>query len=449
MITRRQFSEVPTINVEKMHGFSDKTITLVGRLCYNIIIKKSEGESVMEVLKNMNEVNPKMLEDDIEVEIMKANHLGFDYEIETEEETEEEPEEQPFQAEKIRVDQQMLSVKYMLELMEDGLIELNPGYQRHRVWKDNKRKSLLIESLMLRIPIPAFYFYENEDGKYQVIDGQQRLATIQEFVQGKFQLSGLEYLGKEYNWKGFQDLEIKYVQRIYRTQIAVNILDARSPKKVIYDIFRRVNTGGINLKPQEMRNAICKPEVREFLRKSISNENYLLATRAKVKDDRMDAQELALRFYAFGSAYDYEKEFLHYDYSNIATMLDGAIEALNKTDAGVKDALYARFDEAMRRCYCAFGEYCFSKILWEGERVRRRLDYINKSLFVSFSVLLLHPKYDNIDLEKYQKRIVEHLAIQLTEDYMYLNSLTIGTGNRRNVYLNFERSRRVLEECLV
>ena len=403
----------------------------------------------MEEMKQMGGFSPKALEDDIKVEIMKANNLGFDYEIETE--TGEEPEElkgQPFNAEKIRVDQQMLSVKYMLELMDDGLIELNPGYQRHRVWKDNKRKSLLIESLMLRIPIPAFYFYENEDGKYQVIDGQQRLATIQEFVQGKFHLSGMEYLGKEYNRKGFQDLEVKYVQRIYRTQIAVNILDARSPKKVIYDIFRRVNTGGINLKPQEMRNAICKPEVREFLKRSINNENYLLATRSKIKDERMDSQEMALRFYAFYKAYDYQNERLHYDYPNIATMLDRAIEVLNNTDAGVKDGLYTKFDEAMRRCYCAFGEYCFSKIMWEGNQVKRKVDYINKSLFVSFSTLLLHPKYDNIDLEKYRKQIVASLAVHITKEHTYLNSLTMGTGDRRNVYLNFEFSRKVLEECL-
>ena len=161
------------------------------------------------------------------IERLEAEAAGFDYEIENTETEDEEIKEQPFDAEKIRVDQQMLSVKYMLELMEQNLIELNPGYQRRRVWKDNKRKSLLIESLMLRIPIPAFYFYENEDGKYQVIDGQQRLTTIKEFVYGEFRLTGLEYLGKEYNKKLFKDLDTKYTQRIYRTQIAVNILDAR------------------------------------------------------------------------------------------------------------------------------------------------------------------------------------------------------------------------------
>lgn len=400
----------------------------------------------MELLNTLDDFEQK-------IEKMRVENLGLEYEEENDyqsldQESEYEEEEQPFNPEKIRVDQQMLSVKYMLELMEEGLIELNPGYQRNRVWKDNRRKSLLIESLMLRIPIPAFYFYENEDGEYQVIDGQQRLAIIREFVSGKFKLSGLEYLGKEYNKKGFKELDIKYVQRIYRTQIAVNILDARSPKKVIYDIFRRVNTGGVNLNPQEMRNAICKQETREFLIKSTKNENYLMATRGKIKDERMDAQELVLRFYAFYMAYNYDKEYVYYDYKNISTMLDVQIETLNKYSPEKLDVLYKKFDEAMRRCYLLFGEYAFSKIGWNNNEVIRKVDYINKSLFSSFSILIMHSKFDNIDLKKYQKKILKELASKLTEDHMYFNSLTAGTGDKRNVYKNFEISKEVLETCL-
>lgn len=384
---------------------------------------------------------------------MRSESVGLEYEQENEydkgDDSQTSESENPFNPEKIRVDQQMLSVKYMIELMEEGLIELNPGYQRNRVWKENKRKSLLIESLMLRIPIPAFYFYENEEGKYQVIDGQQRLTTIRDFVKGKFKLTGLEYLGEKYDKCEFRDLEVKYVQRIYRTQIAVNILDARSPKKVIYDIFRRVNTGGVNLNPQEMRNAICRPEVREFLKKSISNPNYLRATRGKIKDDRMDSQELALRFYAFYQAYNYEKDCVYYDYRNIATMLDKEIEDLNKMTAEKKELLYEKFDEAMKRCYLLFGEYSFSKIGWENNKVVRKVDYINKSLFASFSVILLNPKYDNIDLRKKGRKVLKELAEHLAEDHAYSNSLTTGTGDRRNVYINFEHSREVLERCLV
>lgn len=388
-------------------------------------------------------------DDSIDVKIgkLEAEEAGFDYEFENDESDEEQEKEQPFDAEKIRVDQQMLSVKYMLELMDQNLIELNPGYQRRRVWKDNKRKSLLIESLMLRIPIPAFYFYENEDGKYQVIDGQQRLTTIKEFVNGEFRLIGLEYLGKEYNKKRFKDLDTKYVQRIYRTQIAVNILDARSPKNVIYDIFRRVNTGGVNLNPQEMRNAICKQEVRDFLKKSIQNENYIRATRGRVKDDRMDSQELVLRFYAFYKVYDYEKNILHYDYSNIAAMLDDAIEDLNKMDQERKEKLFWKFDLAMKRSYEAFGKYAFSKIQREGRTVKRNMDYINKSLFSSFSVLLLSHDFDDVNIKAHQEKLLLGLADALEEHY-YTNSITIGTGDKRNIYVNFEYSRKVLEECL-
>lgn len=388
-------------------------------------------------------------DDNIDVRIgkLEAEEAGFDYEFESADGDEEQENEQPFDAEKIRVDQQMLSVKYMLELMEQELIELNPGYQRRRVWKDNKKKSLLIESLMLRIPIPAFYFYENEDGKYQVIDGQQRLTTIKEFVNGEFRLSGLEYLGKEYNKRKFDDLDTKYIQRIYRTQIAVNILDARSPKNVIYDIFRRVNTGGVNLNPQEMRNAICRQEVRDFLIKSTLNENYIRATRGRVKDDRMDSQELVLRFYAFYKAYDYEKNVLHYDYSNIATMLDDAIESLNKMKPERREELFQKFDLAMKRSYEAFGKYAFSKIQREGRTVKRNMDYINKSLFSSFSVLLLSHDFDDRNIKAHQSSLLLKLADALAEHH-YANSITVGTGDKRNVYANFEFSRKVLEECL-
>ncbi len=381
------------------------------------------------------------------IERLEAEAAGFDYEIENTETEDEEIKEQPFDAEKIRVDQQMLSVKYMLELMEQNLIELNPGYQRRRVWKDNKRKSLLIESLMLRIPIPAFYFYENEDGKYQVIDGQQRLTTIKEFVYGEFRLTGLEYLGKEYNKKLFKDLDTKYTQRIYRTQIAVNILDARSPKNVIYDIFRRVNTGGVNLNPQEMRNAICKQEVRDFLVKCTCNENYLRVTRRKIRDDRMDSQELVLRFFAFYRLYNFESDRLYYDYPSIAALLDDAIEILNKMKPEKREELYNIFNIAMQKTYDAFGEFAFSKIYCEGGAVKRNLDYINKSLFSSFTVLILNPKYKKIDIALYQKNILLALAEMLT-NHAYTNSITIGTGDKRNVYANFDFSREVLEKCL-
>ena len=333
----------------------------------------------------------------------EAEFVGLDYEIELEN-TEDDLDggkEVPFNADKIRIEQQMLSLKYIMELIDADLMELNPGYERNRVWKDKKKKSLLIESLMLRIPIPAFYFYENKDTKFQVIDGQQRLATIHEFVNNKFSLTGMEYLSETCNRKYFKDLDIKYQQRIYRTQIAVNILDARSPQTVIFDIFRRINTGGMKLNPQEMRNAVCTPAVREFLKQSTKNKNFLIATRELVKDERMDAQELVLRFYAFSQLYDYEKCELVNEYSSISLMLDEAVEKLKQMDKKEFTGLYHQFDEAMRRCYSAFGDYCFAKITMEDDKIKLvSRDYINKSLFTAFSVIIMEKRYDGIDLLK-------------------------------------------------
>lgn len=101
----------------------------------------------------------------------------------------------------------------------------------------------------------------------------------------------------------------------------------------------------------------------------------------------------------------------------------------------------------MKRSYEAFGKYAFSKIQRDGSGVKRNLDYINKSLFSSFSILLLSPDYDNVDIKAYQEKLLSGLADAL-ENHYYANSITIGTGNRRNVYTNFDYSRKVLEECL-
>ena len=104
--------------------------------------------------------------------------LGFEDSTKIVEDSDDDSVEKPFDADKIRIEQQMLSAKYVFELYEMGILDTNPNFQRKPIWKENKRKSLLIESLMLRIPIPAFYFYEDELGHFQVIDGQQRLLTI-------------------------------------------------------------------------------------------------------------------------------------------------------------------------------------------------------------------------------------------------------------------------------
>lgn len=386
--------------------------------------------------------------EEVSFESLMEEHLGIENTSE-ECEDEETSNEQPFDADKIRIEQQMLSVKYLYELHESGLLETNPNFQRKPVWKENKRKSLLIESLMLRIPIPAFYFYENEDSQFQVIDGQQRLLTIFEFLRGEFKLTGLEYLGDTCDKRKFEQLDVKYQQRIFRTQLAVNVLDARSPHKVIYDIFRRINTGGINLTLQEMRNAICSQPIRDFLKMGVETKEYQEATRYKINDIRMDSQELFLRFVALYRLYDFEKEKLKpYYASKLSTLLDETILEMATLSKDELEKIYLAFKRSMRNCKELFGKYAFVKIsLGDTGEIVVKKDLINKSLFMAFSVILSNEKYEEMNLKNYSQKALLELADRLAEKN-YEMAISGATGDRRNVMANFEYSQEVINKCI-
>ncbi|NBB52644.1 DUF262 domain-containing protein [Rhizobium sp. CRIBSB] len=143
---------------------------------------------------------------------------------------------------------------------EKELIDTDPGYQRRLRWS-NKKRSLLIESLLLNIPIPSVFLFETDYNQYEVIDGRQRLETINSFLSNNFALTGLEYW-PELNRKRFNDLPAVLQRGLLRRSISAVVLLAET--KVIDEdgldvrrvLFDRLNTGGIKLNPQELRNAL-------------------------------------------------------------------------------------------------------------------------------------------------------------------------------------------------
>ena len=100
----------------------------------------------------------------------------------------------PYNPDLIRVDTKQFTVHQISKLIQDGDIDFSPDFQRHFVWKEIEKKSRLIESIMLRIPLPVFYFAQDEQGKFQIVDGLQRLTVIRDFLNNKFKLKHLEYL---------------------------------------------------------------------------------------------------------------------------------------------------------------------------------------------------------------------------------------------------------------
>ncbi|MBE7726994.1 MAG: DUF262 domain-containing protein [Enterocloster citroniae] len=354
--------------------------------------------------------------------------------IESEDKGEENIDDSPYSPDDVRISQHMYSVYQVHHWIEKGVLTLSPDFQRNMVW-DIQRKSLLIESLMLKIPIPAFYFQEDINGDKLVIDGLQRLSTIYSYMEDSFRLKGLQYL-ENYNGYCYSQLPRKYKTRIEETQMAVNILDSKCHELVKFDVFRRVNTGGVPLNPQEIRNSMATPDTRSLLKQMSESEEFIKATRGRVKDIRMDAQELCLRFIAFWMRYDSHSGQLSHLMA-LTRMLDRTLLELNQKKKDYHLLLCALFKNSMEKCHALFGEEAFSK-----EDLNL---IINRPLFVSWSVVMATC---TLDMETLQSRRNE--AIELQHKYFgggeYYNAITSSTATKKNMELQFEGVRRILEE---
>jgi Protein of unknown function DUF262 len=181
----------------------------------------------------------------------------------------------PYNPESIKVHTKTFNVTLISDMIDKGYIDLTPDFQRNFVWT-TIQKSRLIESILLRIPLPMFYFSEDEEGLITVVDGLQRLTTIKEFMDNKFPLRDLEYLSGTCNGRYYSDvnkdgspngkkgIDPKYIRWFNMTQFTINVIDPSSPAKVKYDIFKRINTGGKPLNSQEIRNCLSSKYLRDI-----------------------------------------------------------------------------------------------------------------------------------------------------------------------------------------
>ena len=223
---------------------------------------------------------------------------------------------------------------------------------------------------------------------------------------------------------------------IQETQLVVNVLDSKCSEQVKFDVFRRVNTGGIPLNAQEIRNIMAVNSVRSLLRDMSRSSEFIKATRGRVNDIRMDAQELCLRFIAFYARYDNVDHKLN-ELKSLVQMLDFMILFLNRQDEGQLGALLDVFKESMEKCYALLGEEAFSK---ETSRF-----IINKPLFISWSVVMAGLPKGVEELRKKQDEAVR-LKHKYYESGKYFNAITSSTTTRKNIELQFEAVEAILEE---
>lgn len=223
---------------------------------------------------------------------------------------------------------------------------LNPDFQRKYKWdKDgNIRGSRFIESCLMRIPIPACYFAENENNFHNVIDGVQRITTIKNFFNDKFALEGLT-IYPELNGKKFSELG-DYKSTLESTTMRCIVLRKENPKELVHEIFARLNQGAVKLTDQEIRHAIYPGALDSLLAELGENSFISEFQNSKSKDDRSN-EELILRYFALGN------DLENYD-SKLSEYLDKYMSDNQNIEFGIALEMKSDFLATLDKCLRTF-----------------------------------------------------------------------------------------------
>lgn len=296
-----------------------------------------------------------------------------------EEEKQEENEEikTPFDPNKIDVDIATVNLGFLIEQLRDNEIDLAPDFQRAATVWDKAKKSRLIESILLGLPLPSFYFSEDaETGKLQIIDGLQRISALNDFILEKnnpLRLESLQFLDATYKGKSYDELGQNDKRRINKLKITINTLRKTTPVKVKYVIFQRVNTGGVPLTAQEMRNALNPGRPAKFIKRLAEVPTFCNV--CNISPKRMSDRDFANRFVAF---------YLNYDkyYGDLDMFLNDCMVQIGEFTEDELECLVNVFEKSISCCYYIFGNEVFRKPSAESEMRKP----ISKSLFDTLAV---------------------------------------------------------------
>lgn len=262
---------------------------------------------------------------------------------------------------------------------------LDPDFQRKYKWdKDGwGRASKFIESCLMRIPLPSCYFAEDYNGRHLVIDGVQRLTTITRFFNDEFSLEGMTVF-KELEGKKFSEIGT-YRAELEATTIRCIVLRKENPKKLVREIFARLNQGAVQLSDQEIRHAIYPGALDDLVVELAVHpliKNFGLAENSKSDRDSREADEQVLRFFAFSEDLDLS---LYNDLLSI--YLDEYMEKNSNIEDGDIALLRKKFIVAIQNCEAVFGKDVFT----DDTRTRKRQGLVHYDLLMP-TVGLLDPK---------------------------------------------------------
>lgn len=344
----------------------------------------------------------------------------------------------PFDPSQIRVETKPMVISLLLDRIKMEEINLSPGFQRKGGIWSTKAKSRLIESLLIRIPLPAFYMDGSDENQWLVVDGLQRLTAMKEFViDGAYRLRGMEFLS-DYEGLSFHELPRRLQRRILETQVTVFLIQEHTPPEVKFNIFKRINTGGLPLSTQEIRHALNQGPAADLLARLAEDDDFLVATRNGISDTRMGDRECILRYIAFSSINP--QEYRSYE---LDVFLNEKMAELNRTQEGTLLQITERFRRSMAINYSLWGKDAFRKRRREGRR-----GPINRALFEIWSVTVDHLNDHEVEILKDYRSKLDELMLEAFEDRAFDAAISYGTGDPRKVGYRFSKAEEIVREVL-
>lgn len=345
----------------------------------------------------------------------------------------------PYDVTKIDIINQPFEVQslYRKFKREPKELELSPDYQRNFVWT-SKQKSRLIESILIKIPLPIFYIDARDEDKMVVVDGLQRLTSIFLFLDNKFKLTNLEFL-KELNGKKFTKLERKYQRRIEDFSLLCNLVRPNTPADIALNIFTRINTLGTKLEVQEIRNAMYRGKSTDLLVKLSKTDEFVdIISEKKIKGYSKRAKDHAviLRYLAFQVTH-----YLDYSKNNMNIFLENTMKKINNMDLENIKILEENFRECMIKGKIIFDKNGFTKPSKQADRVNP----ISATLLESIGFTL--NKYTINDIESNKHELKKSLD-KLYKDKEFILNTSVATNNPPRVRYRFESMERLFKEII-
>ena len=354
--------------------------------------------------------------------------------------------EKPFDPTLIKVESKTPSLDTLIKRIKGNTIQMDTSnyFQRQDDLWDKGKQSRLIESILIRFPLPAFFFDASDDNNWLVVDGLQRLSSIRNFcVLKTLKLQELEFL-THLNGKGWNDLNDDLHRAIEEAEVIIYKILPGTPTDVKFNIFKRINTGGLILEAQEIRHALFQGAPSHFVTELARTKEFLEATEYKIATHRMLDRDFVNRFlcfYLFGTDNYGTKEYGQ----DLDTFMSKAMASIyDKTEATL-DKIREDFKQSMILSKEVFGREAFRKVYYDYDR----LPPINKALFDAVAVqFALINQSERNTLKTKKNEFKKLLRERLNSDQYFFTSVTSSTGDKNRVIKRHEVVAALINETI-